>query len=146
MTAPEIDQAAVFQSLPIPMLLLTPDFVMAEMNRAYLQVSGRTREELLGRVVFEAFPDNPSDPAANGVANLTASLRRVLVTAERDVMELQRYDVEVPGKPGQWESRYWLPVNAPVLGPDGRIALIAHCVEEVTDRVRRFIALGIEDD
>jgi PAS fold len=116
------------------------------MNQAYLQVAGRTRGELLGRAVFEAFPDNPSDPDATGVANLTASLRRVLVTGERDIIELQRYDVEVPGKPGQYDSRYWLPMNAPVLGHDGRIAPIAHCVEEVTDRVRRFVALPIGDD
>jgi hypothetical protein len=36
-------------------------------------------------------------------------------------------------------QRYWCPVNAPVLGADGRVMLIAQCVEEITDKVRRFV-------
>ena len=30
-------------------------------------------------------------------------------------------------------------MNAPVFGPDGRVVLIAHCVEEITDRVSKFM-------
>jgi hypothetical protein len=36
--------------------------------------------------------------------------------------------------------RYWSSVIAPVFGPDGRVALIAHCVEDVTDRLNRFMS------
>src|SRR2546428_7515922 len=32
----------------------------------------------LGRGIFDVFPDNPDDPAADGVRNLRASLERVL--------------------------------------------------------------------
>jgi hypothetical protein len=34
--------------------------------------------EILGRNIFDVFPDNPDDPSATGVANLRASLGRVL--------------------------------------------------------------------
>ncbi len=44
------------------------------------------------------------------------------------------------GSPGLFEKRYWCPVNAPVFGADGQTVLIAHCVEEVTERIRRFMA------
>lgn len=144
MTGPQIDYGAVYRDLPIPVVLLTPEFEMVDMNLAYLQVAGRTREELLGRNVFDAFPDNPSDPNANGVRELSASLARVLVTGKPDGLSLQRYDVGVPGSPGVFAQRYWCPVNAPVFGPDGRIVLIAHCVEEITERVSKFIA-GLKD-
>jgi hypothetical protein len=30
-------------------------------------------------------------------------------------------------------------VNAPVFGPDGGVVLIAQCVEEITEKVRRFV-------
>jgi hypothetical protein len=53
------------------------------------------------------------------------------------------------GSPGQFARRYWSAVNAPVFGPDGRLALIAFCVEEVTDRLNRFmsaLAADAEDD
>jgi len=139
MTGPQIDYSEVYRQLPIPVLLLTPDFVIADMNMAYLRAARRKREELLGRNLFEAFPDDPSDPGATGVRNLSASLRRVLATGEPDALALQKYDVEVPGIPGLFEKRYWNPVNAPVFGPDGRLVLIAHCVEEITERVGKFI-------
>ena len=139
MTGPEIDYAAAYRDLPIAVVLLTPEFEMADVNLAYLQVTGRTREELLGRNIFDAFPDNPSDPDANGVRELSASLARVLVTGKPDALSMQRYDAEVPGCPGVYAQRYWCPVNAPVFGPDGHVVLIAHCVEEITDRVSKFM-------
>jgi PAS domain-containing protein len=139
MTVPQIDYAAVYRDLPIPVLLLTPEFVIADVNVAYLQVAGRTREELLGRNVFDAFPDNPADPDASGVRDLSASLARVLATGKPDALSLQKYDVEVPGSPGLFAKRYWCPVNAPVFGPDGRVVLLVECVEEITERVRKFI-------
>lgn len=140
MTVPQIDYAAVFQNIPVPALLLTPGFVIADVNLAYLRTTGRTRDELLGRNVFEAFPDNPSDPEATGVRNLKASLRRVLATGQTDIMPAQKYDVEVAGGKGLFERRYWCQVNAPVLGREGQVVLITHCAEDVTDRARRFVA------
>jgi PAS domain-containing protein len=139
-----IDYAAVFQDLPIPVVLFTPEFVIAGMNMAYLQVAGRTPEDLVGRNVFDAFPDNPSDPSANGVRELSASLQRVVATGTPDALSMQQYDVEVPGSPGEFAKRYWSPVNAPVFGPGGEVVLIIQCVEEITDRVRRFIG-GLAD-
>lgn len=139
MTGSQVDYAQVFRHLPIPVLLLTPDFDIADTNLAYLQATGRTREELVGRNAFDAFPDNPSDPTATGVRDLSESLSRVLATGEPDALAFQKYDVEAPGSPGVFERRFWSPVNAPVFGPDGRVVLIAQCVEEITDKVRRFV-------
>jgi serine phosphatase RsbU (regulator of sigma subunit) len=116
--------------------LLTPELVYADVNEEFVRGSGRLREQLVGRHVFDVFPDNPNDPAATGMRNLEASLYRALATGERDAMALQRYDVEAPDRPGEWEERYWSPVNAPVLGPDGKVALIVHRVEEVTELIR----------
>ena len=124
----------------MPVLLLTPEFAVADVNLAFLQATGRTREELLGRNIFDAFPDDPSDPNATGVRNSFASLGRILATGEPDAMEFQKYDAEVPGSPGQFARTYWGAMNAPVFGADGRLVLIAQCVEEVTDRMRRFMS------
>ncbi len=35
-----------------------------------------------------------------------------------------------------WEERYWSPVNVPVFGPDGRVALLLHREEDITELVR----------
>jgi PAS domain S-box-containing protein len=146
MTGAQIDYEAIYRQLPIPVLLLTPEFDIADANQTFLRSAGRTREELLGRNLFEAFPEDPADLRATGVRNSIASLRRVLATGEPDAMEFQKYDVEVPGSQGIYAKHYWSGVNAPAFGPDGRIVLITHCGEDVTDRMRRFMAVLEADD
>ena len=140
MTGPQVDYAAVYRQLPCPVLLLTPEFAIADVNLASERATGRTRDELLGRDVFDAFPSNPSDPAATTVRNTVASLLRVLATGEPYAVEFQKSDIEVPGSPGQFARYYWSGVNAPVVGPDGRVALIAIMAEDVTDRMHRFMS------
>ncbi|MFE9438916.1 PP2C family protein-serine/threonine phosphatase [Streptomyces sp. NPDC006602] len=131
-----IDYAAAFQALPGMVALLTPDLVIADANEEFLRSAGRKREQVVGRRMFDVFPDNPNDPGATGTRNLEASLRRVMATGERDAMALQRYDVEDPERPGHWHERYWSPCNAPVFGPDGDVVLLVHRVEEVTELIR----------
>ncbi|GAA2631932.1 PP2C family protein-serine/threonine phosphatase [Streptomyces vastus] len=136
MREPQIDYAAVFRALPGMVALLTPDLVYADANDDFLRLSGRTREQLLGRYIFDVFPDNPNDPAATGMRDVKASMLRAVATGERDTMALQRYDVEDPQRPGHWQERYWSPVNAPVLDSGGQVVLIVHRVEEVTELIR----------
>jgi PAS domain S-box-containing protein len=96
-----------------------------------------TRDDILGKGVFEVLPDNPDDPGATGVRNLRASLRRVLTEKCPDTMAVQKYDIRRPeSEGGGFEERYWSPVNAPVLAPDGEVSYIIHRVEDVTDFVR----------
>ncbi|GGN49802.1 hypothetical protein GCM10011579_003870 [Streptomyces albiflavescens] len=131
-----IDYAAVFRTLPSMVALLTPQLVYADANEEFLHMSGRTREQLIGRYLFDVFPDNPNDATATGMRDLAASLLRVAATGERDAMALQRYDVESVEQPGQWEERFWSPINAPVHGPDGKVVLLVHRVEDVTELIR----------
>ncbi|KOG38599.1 PP2C family protein-serine/threonine phosphatase [Streptomyces resistomycificus] len=131
-----IDYRAVFQALPGMVALLTPELVYADVNEEFCRASGRKREQMVGRHLFEVFPDNPNDPTATGMRNLEASMQRVLDTGERDGMALQRYDVEDPTRAGHWQERYWSPCNAPVFGPDGNVVMLVHRVEEVTELIR----------
>jgi PAS domain S-box-containing protein len=126
---------ALFESLPGLFLVLTPDLKIMAVSDAYLQATMTKREEILGRGLFEVFPDNPNDPAASGVSNLRASLDRVRKNAVSDTMAIQKYDVRRPD--GVFEERYWSPVNSPVLGPDRRPEYIIHRVEDVTEFVRK---------
>ncbi|MFF1653788.1 PP2C family protein-serine/threonine phosphatase [Streptomyces sp. NPDC058255] len=136
MAVPGIDYAAVFRALPGMVALLTPQLVYVDANEEFLRLSGRTREQVVDRYLFDVFPDNPNDPTATGTRDLCASLRRVLATGERDAMAPQRYDVQCADRPGHWEQRYWSPVNVPVHGPDGKVVLLVHRVEEVTELIR----------
>ncbi|MER6328737.1 SpoIIE family protein phosphatase [Streptomyces sp. NPDC001034] len=134
--AAQVDHAALFAATPSPYLVLGPDLVIVDVNRAYLKATGRTREDLVGQHIFQAFPDNPGDPNADGVRNLGVSLHRVLATRRPDTMALQKYDIPVAHRPGVFEERWWSPVNTPVLGPDGQVAWIIHRVEDLTGYVK----------
>ncbi|MGW3264341.1 SpoIIE family protein phosphatase [Streptomyces sp. NPDC001056] len=134
--AAQVDHAALFAATPSPYLVLGPDLVIVDVNRAYLKATGRTREDLVGQHIFQAFPDNPGDPNADGVRNLCVSLHRVLATRRPDTMALQKYDIPVAHRPGVFEERWWSPVNTPVLGPDGQVAWIIHRVEDLTGYVK----------
>ncbi len=132
----ELDFRLLFDATPTPYLVLTPDFTMVAANEARLHATMTTREQILGRKLFEVFPDNPADPGATGVRNLRASLMRVLQTGRPDAMPLQKYDIPIPGSAtGEFEVRYWKPLNTPVFGPAGEIAYLIHSVEDVTEQV-----------
>ncbi|MBE2315604.1 response regulator [Solirubrobacter sp. CPCC 204708] len=91
------------------------------------------REAIVGRGLFDVFPDNPDDGAATGEANLGASLRRVIDTGKPHTMATQKYDIRSPD--GSFEARYWSPVNSPVFDAAGQLAYIIHRVEDVSELV-----------
>ncbi|MCA1576632.1 MAG: response regulator [Acidobacteria bacterium] len=127
----------LFESAPGLYLVLAPDLTIVAVSNAYLRATMTRREEILGRGLFDVFPDNPNDPEATGVKNLSASLDRVLRNRVPDAMAVQKYDVRRPAaEGGQFEERYWSPVNSPVFGEGGEVAYIIHRVEDVTDFVR----------
>jgi PAS domain S-box-containing protein len=129
------DFELLFQATPLPYLILQPDLTIVAVNDAYLSATMTTRQHLLGRYMFDAFPDNPADPAATGVQNLRASLNWVLEHKARHRMAIQKYDIPVRDSPhGEFEERYWSPANSPVLSRGGELAYIIHQVEDVTEQ------------
>jgi two-component system sensor kinase FixL len=128
------DFRLLFESVPGLYLVLTPEFEIAGASNAYLHATLTTRENIVGRNLFEVFPDNPDDPNATGVENLNASLTRVLKFRRPDAMALQKYDVRRPD--GGFEEKYWSPLNTPVLNAAGDVCFILHRVEDVTELVR----------
>jgi PAS domain S-box-containing protein len=131
------DFRRLFESAPALYLVLTPELNIVAVNDAYLRATMTARDQIVGRDIFEIFPDNPADRNATGVRNLRASLERVLQDRRPDVMAVQKYDVRRPEDTGGgFEERYWSPVNSPVVGAHGRVDYIIHKVEDVTEFVR----------
>ncbi|MFF1896959.1 PP2C family protein-serine/threonine phosphatase [Streptomyces sp. NPDC058228] len=129
----EVDYAALFAAAPGPCVVLLPDLVIIDVNRAFCQVSGRARKDLVGQPFFDTLPPNPADPDADQVRNLAAaSLERVLSTRKRDTMALLKYDISAGSQPGVFEERWWSVINTPVLGPEGQVRWILVRTEDVT--------------
>ncbi len=144
--ATQPDFRALFESAAGLYLALTPDLKIAAVSDGYLRATMTQRQAILGRGIFEVFPDNPDDPTATGVRNLSASLERVLRDKATDAMAVQKYDIRRPdAEGGGFEERYWRPVNSPVFGPGGEIAYVIHRVKDVTEFVR-LKQRGVEQD
>lgn len=126
---PEFKQ--LFESAPGLYLVLRPNFEICAVSDSYLKATLVKREQILGKNLFEVFPDNPNDPTATGVSQLTASLKRVLENKTADTMAIQKYDIRRPD--GRFEERYWSPFNCPVLDEDHKVKFIIHRVEDVTE-------------
>ncbi|WP_187336982.1 PAS domain-containing protein [Novosphingopyxis iocasae] len=111
------------------------DLRLVWMNDAYLAVTMRERDDIIGRRMFEAFP---SDPDTESFRLLNTSLRRVLETAQRDEIALIRYDIPAPD--GSFEPRYWSATHTPILDDQGKLAFILQHTVDVTEmqKLRQF--------
>jgi hypothetical protein len=120
----------VFDAQPTAMLLLDTDLRIRAVNRAYEAAVQRSAEDLLGVDLFEAFPDNPDDPDADGVEKLAASFELAARRRRPHDLVVQRYDIANLST-GEWISRVWRPLNAPVT-EDGQVVGLLHQATDIT--------------
>ncbi len=101
--AAAVDYKRLFDGAPALLLVLgtDPGFTIVDASDAYLRATHTQRESIVGRRLFDVFPDNPADPAATGVAHLRASIERVLAGRRADTMAVQKYDVRRPDSEGR---------------------------------------------
>jgi PAS domain S-box-containing protein len=132
-----VDFKNLFESAPGLFLVLTTDLKIAAVSNAYLKATMTTRDVIVGKQLFEVFPDNPQDPQASGVNNLNSSLQRVINKKAPDAMPIQKYDIQRPASEGGgFEERFWKPVNTPVINSYGDVGYIIHQVEDVTEVIK----------
>ena len=131
------DYRVICDRSPGPCMVFDTSFRVLAQNEAHARATLTKPEQTIGRSLFDIFPDNPNDSSANGLAQLRASLLKVLNTRERDAMPLIKYDVERPGTGGLFEVRYWEVANTPLLDSEGYVCCIINQAEDVTELVRQ---------
>ena len=120
------DLASVFERLPNAFMVIDRDLRYVAANAAYLKATGSTLDTLLGRFVFDVFPDTPEQ-----VGILTASFQHVLATGQVDEIAAITYKVaRAPGLPP--EERVWSARHTAILGTDSRVAYVVQETLEVT--------------
>ena len=124
-----INFEALFNASPNPYVLLNPSLVIMGMNDAYLRVTMRKREELVGRGMFEAFP---SDPDSESYKQLRASFDRVIQEKVTDHLPLIEYAIPLPDGQG-FEERYWSATHTPLFNEAGELISILQHTVDVTE-------------
>jgi PAS domain S-box-containing protein len=129
---PDLLPLPVFNAMPGATLLLSPEWQIVAASNDYLAATLTQRELIVGQYIFDAFPDNPNAPEADGVANVRASLAQVMATGQPHEMAPQHYDVPDPTQPGRFVERHWLPRHTPVLDTTGQVQFIIQSVQDIT--------------
>ncbi|MBD1396345.1 PAS domain-containing protein [Pontibacter sp. JH31] len=135
-SALEIDFEAAFNGMPGCYLLISPNlplFTVLAISDELLENTGREREDIVGKSVFDAYPDNPEINSATGPSSLMVSLQHVVHHKTPDQMPIVRYDV--PNAHGGFDERYWSSSSKPVLDKNGDLLYIIHASHEVTDQI-----------
>ena len=94
----------------------------------------RTREDITGRNIFEAFPGE-----GPGVEQLKASLERARQTRRPDHLALIHYDIPRPNGNG-FEERFWSATHTPLLDAAGQVAYLLQHTVDVTELHRLRMA------
>ena len=123
-----IDFLELAEASPNPYVLLDRELRLVWMNRAYLDVTMRDRDDIVGRTMFDAFP---SDPDSESYRQLRDSFEHVLETGETDEIALIRYDIARPD--GGMDTRYWSATHSPLSGSDGSLKYILQHTVDVTE-------------
>ncbi|RZI44606.1 EAL domain-containing protein [Herbaspirillum sp. HC18] len=123
------DFAAVVNASPFYYLLLASDLTIVDANDAYLRAAGKTREQLVGRNIFDIFMPAPAEED-----QFRTSLARVLETGKPDTISLVRYAIHDPhaGATGMVE-RYWSVVHTPVLNARGEVVFLIQNPVDITE-------------
>jgi PAS domain S-box-containing protein len=122
------DFEKLFLAAPSPFVLLDRDLRMVWANDAYLVATGRSREQIIGRAMFDEFP---SAPESGPGRMLRASFKRVLENGATDHLPLIPYPI--PGPDGTPMERYWSATHSPIRGAAGDIEYILQNTQDVTD-------------
>src|ERR1700733_13016988 len=92
--AGQVDFELVFHLLPGMCIVLDPAFTVLAQNAEHARATLSAGKDVARQNLFAVFPDNPDYSAAEGVANVRASLLKVLKTRLPDAMPLIRYDAK----------------------------------------------------
>lgn len=130
-----VNYRQLFHSLPGSFLLMAPneEATVLDNTDSHVVVSLKTREQVVGKAFFEAFPvadQNEADILAESQAH-------VRQYHEPHTMPLIRYDLERPAEQGGgFEERYWQATHYPVLDEQGKLLFVLQKTEDVTEQYR----------
>ncbi|MBA1276781.1 MULTISPECIES: PAS domain-containing protein [Pseudomonadaceae] len=125
---------ALFRTSPNAYLLLDRELTILDANEAYLKLTGRQLEDIVGRRIHDAFAVDPQAPETTHVEELLESFARVLRTGAVDTLPIIRYSIAVSaGNGAAYEDRYWSATHSPLLDEQGEVTAILQHTMDITE-------------
>jgi PAS domain S-box-containing protein len=117
---------AILMDAPVPMMVLDRQLHFVTANDAYLTMVSKAKADLIGRYVFDVFPEEPDRVEA------MVEIFQKVFEGERPVFK------EIPftiARDGKLVEHWWTASHAPVPGADGSIKYLVQYSENVTEQV-----------
>ncbi|MEP6620673.1 MAG: PAS domain-containing protein, partial [bacterium] len=137
------DPTLAFRQSSLPCIVLradAPRWTIVDANEAYLAVTHRTREALVGRGLLDAFPESASTTDERGALNVRWSLEQAIARRARVALPIQRYDL--PTTDGGFSEHHWEMSSRPLVTADGTVEAVLHEVDDVTTIILTEIERG----
>jgi len=128
MSKPEFDYERIFNDMPAAYMSLDMDLRFIDMNKAYLREVQRTREELIGQYVFDAFPES-----GERREKIEAALKKTLAG---EATELERTVYSLKLKNGKSVDIFWTCRHIPIFDKDGKQCGLVQRADNVTEEVK----------
>ncbi|RUO63391.1 PAS domain S-box-containing protein [Pseudidiomarina planktonica] len=130
----QFDYVRIFEQGSGKNLVLSPgEYRIVGVSDAYLEATMTTREQIMGELVFDIFPDDDSDPRADVTKAIRHSLETVEMTKQPHSMPALRYPIQRPESAGGgFEERWWDITNVPVFDAAGNLMVINNHVNDIT--------------
>src|ERR1700748_3060833 len=106
------------------LMLLDEEYRIRDVNPAFEQLAMRGRDELIGGMICEVFPDNPDDADANGSSMLAATLEFAARSGATHTMPIVRYDVADPTRAGTYSPKLWTCSNTALRNETRHVVLL----------------------
>ena len=121
---------SLLRDMPASIMVLDRDLRFVGASSLYLKTVGLELDQLLGRNLFEMFPE-----AEDRRRPLEESMRRALA-GEDNAIERLAYAIPDPADRTRMTEAWWRCRHNPLVGPDGSIDHVVQITENVTELVR----------
>jgi PAS domain S-box-containing protein len=136
----DADFKRFFEALPDRHLIIAADaprYTIVAATDRYLDLVNLDHAAIVGRGLFEVFPEIPAQAETREQSQLRKAIDSVSSTSKPRLLAAYRYDLEDPNGTGEPAERYWSPMVSPIFDADGTMSAILLTVEEATDFILR---------
>jgi PAS domain S-box-containing protein len=126
-----------YKSSNTPCLFLLPDspkFTVIDANDAYLKVTGTQLSQIVGRNMFDIFPEAGGEDSQKRMKAFRSALENAFRLKKPSKVRLQRYDVKI-NKKSEPIVKFWNSDTTPILDANNKVLYLVHSIVEVTEFV-----------
>ncbi|GAC1313535.1 MAG: hypothetical protein NVSMB24_36890 [Mucilaginibacter sp.] len=128
---------SIINASPTPSLILNanaPDFTIAGANEAFLHMTNSERHRIVGKGIFDAFPQKADDSGSKRRKIIYNSLVHAFLVKKAHKITLLRYDIPIKHTDDH-DERFWNFDTYPVLDETGQVKFIIQNPVDVTKMV-----------